>query len=1035
MSLSAVSIRRPVLATVLSVVLVIFGLVGYSFLGVREFPAVDPAVVSVSTSYPGANAQVIETQITIPLEENINAVAGIRNLTSVSRDGRSTVTVEFELGVDLETAVNDVRDKVSSAIGQLPPDAEPPLVAKADADSFPIVFLGVRSSLRNLLELTAIADTVFKTRLQTIPGVSEVDIWGAKEYSMRLWLDPVRLAAYGLTPPDVRNALAESNVELPSGRIEGDLVELTVRTLSRLSTTAEFDDLIVKQTPEALVRLRDVGFAELGPLNERTILKRDGVPMVGVVVRPQPGSNHIAIVDEFRRRVAQLEREIPADISVGFGFDTTIFIRESIKEVQQTILVAAVLVVLIIFLFLREWRSTLIPILVIPIALTASFFVMYLAGFSINVLTLLALVLAIGLVVDDAIIVLENIYAKIEKGMDPVQAGLIGTREIFFAVIATTLALAAVFTPLLFIGGLTGQLFREFGVVLAGCVIISSFVALSLTPMLTTRLLKHGSHNGWFYRKTEPLFAGLTDLYRRSLAAFLRGRWLVFPAVALCALICWLLLPLLPKELAPMEDRSGLRINSLAPEGTSYEYMAGFMDQIDDVIKREIPEIREATTITSPGFGAASSVNSGFVRVTLVPPGERTRSQQAIAADLTRALARMSGARSFVSQEPTIGDRRSSAPVQFVIQGRNLADLERAVPAFLEAARADPTFNFVDVDLRFNKPELQLRIDRSRALSLGVSVRDVAQTLQFALSGQRYGYFILDDKQYQVIGQLARPDRSQPADLRTIHVRASGGAMIPLDNLVELDEASSPPTLYRFNRYASATISAILADGRTLGDGIEAMRTHAEAVLDERFTTALSGQSRDFADSTDSLIFVFLFALLLVYLVLAAQFESFRDPFIIMITVPLALTGALLGLWLFDHSLNIFSQIGLIMLIGLVTKNGILIVEFANQRKVSGLSVGEAILDAAAARFRPILMTSLSTILGIAPIALQLGAGSTSRVSMGVGVIWGLTLGTLLTLYIIPGIYSFFSRELKEGEAERLRAGEAEEMTSTAGVR
>ena len=1025
MSLSAISIRRPVLATVMSVVLVIFGLVGYSFLGVREFPAVDPAVVSVSTSYPGANAQVIETQITIPLEESINAVAGIRNLTSVSRDGRSTVTVEFELGVDLETAVNDVRDKVSSAVGQLPPDAEPPLVAKADADSFPIAFLGVRSSLRNLLELTAVADTVFKTRLQTIPGVSEVDIWGAKEYSMRLWLDPVRLAAYGLTPTDVRNALAESNVELPSGRIEGELVELTVRTLSRLSTPAEFDDLIVKRTPEALVRLRDIGYAELGPLNERTILKRDGVPMVGVVLRPQPGANHIAIVDEFRKRVADLQREIPADIEVGFGFDTTVFIRASINEVKETILVASGLVVLIIFLFLREWRSTLVPIVVIPISLIASFFVMYLAGFSVNVLTLLALVLAIGLVVDDAIVVLENIYAKIERGLDPVTAGLEGTKEIFFAVIATTLALAAVFTPLLFIGGLTGQLFREFGVVLAGAVVISSFVALTLTPMLSTRLLRTGSHTGWLYRTTEPLFAALTGAYRRSLEIFLRARWLAFPVVLACAATCWLLLPALPKELAPLEDRNGLRINALAPEGTSYEYMAAFMDELDDVLGREVQEVIDATTITSPGFGAASSVNSGFVRVTLAPPAERTRTQQEIAADLTRVLSRMSGARSFVSQEPTIGDRRSGAPVQFVIQARTLQDLERTLPAFLEAAKADPVFTFVDVDLRFNKPELQLRIDRSRALTLGVSVRDVAETLQFALSGQRYGYFILDDKQYQVIGQLERPDRSQPADLRTIHVRAAGGAMIPLDNLVELDEASSPPTLYRFNRYASATVSAILADGRTLGEGIEAMRTHAAAVLDERFTTALAGQSRDFADSTDSLLFVFLFALLLVYLVLAAQFESFRDPLIIMITVPLALTGALLGLWIFGHSLNIFSQIGLVMLIGLVTKNGILIVEFANQRKLAGLSVGEAIVDAAAARFRPILMTSLSTILGIAPIALQLGAGSASRVSMGVGVIWGMIMGTILTLYIIPAIYGLFSRELRDDERALRRDQEA----------
>ncbi len=1021
MSLSSISIRRPVLATVMSVVLVIFGVVGYGLLGVREFPAVDPAVVSVATSYAGANAQIIETQITTPLEERINAVPGIRNLSSVSRDGRSTITVEFDLGVDLETATNDVRDKVSGGAGDLPRDADPPRVYKSDSDRNPVVFLGVRSSLRSLLELTAYADTVFKSRLETIPGVSEVSIWGSKEYSMRLWLDPSRLAAYGLTPPDIRNALQQSNVELPSGSIEGDLIELTVRTLSRLSTPEEFEDLIIKQTPEALVRLRDVGIAELGPLNERTILKRNGVPLVGVVLRPQPGANHIDIVDEFHRRVAQLERELPADIALSFGFDTTIFIRDSIAEVKQTIFVAGVLVVLIIFLFLREWRSTLIPIIVIPISLIASFFVMHLAGFSINVLTLLAMVLAIGLVVDDAIVVLENIYVKIEKGMDPIQAGLTGTREIFFAVIATTLSLAAVFTPLLFIGGLTGQLFREFGVVLAACVIVSSFVALTLTPMLSTRLLRAGSHTGWFYRKTEPGFVLLIDLYRRSLLAFLRARWLVFPVLAGCIAICWALLQRLPAELAPLEDRSSLRVNVIAPEGTSYEYMGNFMDELDAVLARDVPEVDDATTATSPGFGSTSSVNSGFARITLVPPAERTRSQQQIAADLARSLARMSGARTSISQDPTVGDRRSGAPIQFVIQARNLQDLERVVPVFMERAVADPTFTFTDVDLRFNKPELQLRIDRSRALSLGVSVRDVAETLQFALSGQRYGYFILDARQYQVIGQLSRADRSRPADLRGIYVRASSGEMISLDNLVQIEESSSPPTLYRYNRYAAATVSASLADGRTLGEGIAAMRAIGAEVLDDTFTTALAGQSRDFEDSTASLAFVFLFALVLVYLVLAAQFESFRDPFIIMIAVPLALTGALLGLWMFDLSMNIFSQIGLIMLIGLVTKNGILIVEFANQRKAAGLAVHAAVIDASAARFRPILMTSLSTILGIAPIALSLGAGSASRVSMGVAVISGLILGTFLTLYLIPAIYSYFSRALTTREAEDLR--------------
>jgi multidrug efflux pump len=1026
MSLSSISIRRPVLATVMSTVLVIFGLVSYTFLGVREFPSVDPAIVSVATSYPGASAQVIETQVTTPLEEEINSVPGIRNVSSVSRDGRSTVTIEFLLEVDLETAANDVRDKVAGAVGQLPPEAEPPRVSKADADSQPIVFLGVRSSLRDLLELSALADQTFKTRLQTIPGVSEVDIWGEKEYSIRLWIDPARLAAYALTPLDVRNALRAANVELPSGRIEGELVELTVRTLSRLSTPEEFEKLVIKQSPEALVRFADVGRAELTALNQRTILKRNGIPMVGVVLRPQPGANTIAIVDEFRRRVEQIRPELPDDIEVSFGFDNTEFIRDSISEVQQTILIAVGLVILIIFLFLREWRSTLVPIVVIPIALISSFFVMYLAGFSINVLTLLALVLAIGLVVDDAIVVLENIYAKIEQGMDSIQAGLTGTREIFFAVIATTAALVAVFTPLLFLGGLTGRLFREFGLVLAGCVVISSFVALTLTPMLSTRLLRRRNGGSWFYRRTEPFYERLTRTYRRGLEGLLMHRWIAYVGLLVCAVLSWLLFRSLPRELAPIEDRGALRISATAQEGVSYEYMLDFMDRMDLVLRDAIPEIAEMNTVTAPGFGAASSVNSGFARITLVPAHQRERSQQQIATELRRDLDQLVGARVSVIQEPTIGGGRGSAPVQFVLQAQQLSDLEEALPAFLQAAREDSTFVSVDANLRFNKPELRLTIDRDRAQTLGISVLDVAETLQASLSEQRFGYFIRGDQQYEVIGQLDRPNRLAPDDLRSIYVCNRHGGMVALDNLIELEESSSPPILYRYNRFASATVSADLAEGRTIGEGIEAMRRIAEQVLDDRFTTELAGQSRDFVESATSLGFIFMFALLLVYLVLAAQFESFRDPLIIMVTVPLALTGAFLGLWIFDESLNVFSQIGLVMLIGLVTKNGILMVEFANQRKAAGRSVRDAMVDAAAARFRPILMTSLSTILGILPIALALGAGSESRVSMGIAVISGMVLGTLLTLFVIPTIYTLLSREFTEKDAARLQLQAAE---------
>ena len=1018
MSLSSLSIRRPVLAIVMSVVIVLFGIIGFERLGVREYPAVDPPIISVSTMYRGANADVIESQITEPLEESINGVAGIRTLTSVSREGRSTISVEFDLDVDLERAANDVRDKVSQAVGNLPPDADPPQVAKADADSQPIVFLNVESDQRDLLEISQIADDVFKERLQTIPEVSSVDIWGEKEYAMRLWLEPQRLAAYRLSPLDVQRAIQRENVELPSGRIEGDEVELTVRTMSRLQDAEDFNNLIIKQEGGSVVRLRDVGRAELGPRNERTVLKRDGVSMVGVVLRPQPGANYVAIVDEFYERIGEIEKDLPGDVKLGVGFDTTEYIRQSVSEVQQTIFIALALVILVIFLFLRDWRTTVIPILVIPVALIGAFFIMYVAGYSINVLTLLGIVLAIGLVVDDAIVVLENIYAKVERGESLVQAGIDGTQEIFFAVIATTLALVAVFLPIMFLGGLTGRLFREFGVVIAGAVLISSFAALTLTPMLSTRLLKKRDRQPWFYRKTEPFFEKLTGAYRDSLAAFMRRRWLAFPIIAVCGGLIVLFVSVLPQELAPLEDRSGVRMFTTAPEGANFEYMDAYMDDMIALIEEEVPETFAIISVTSPGFGASSSVNSGFVRLMLTPPEERERSQMEIAADLTQKVRSLPGSRTFVSQEPTIGDRRGGLPVQYVLQAPNFEALSEALPAFMEAARQDPTFAFVDADLKFNKPELRVEINRARARDLGVSALDIAQTLQLSLSASRVGYFIMDGEQYEVIAQVDRENRDATLDLTSLYVRNAAGEPVQLDNLVRVSEESAPPQLYRFNRYTAATVSADLAPGMTINDGIEAMDRIAAETLDERFSTALAGPSRDFVESADSLLFVFALALLLVYLVLAAQFESFRDPFVIMLTVPLALVGALLTLWYFNQSLNTFSEIGIIMLIGLVTKNGILIVEFANQRKEAGLEVMDAIREAAAARFRPVLMTSLSTVLGILPIALALGAGAQSRVPMGTAIIGGLIVGGFLTLYVIPAMYSYLTRPDVGREAE-----------------
>lgn len=1009
MSLSAISIRRPVLALVMSIFIILFGVIGFTYLGVREYPNVDPPVITVSASYTGANADVIEAQITEPLEESISGIAGIRTITSASREGSASITVEFNLGTDLETAANDVRDRVSRAMRLLPPDADTPTVLKADADAVPIVFLNIASDSRDLLEITDIATNVLRERFRTIPGVSEVQIWGARRYAMRLWLDPLKLAAYSLTPLDVQNALARENIELPSGRIEGGNTELTVRTMGRLVTPDDFNDLIIRESSGTVIRFRDIGFAELGTDNYRTIFKRDGVPMAGLVLIPQPGASYISIIDAFYVRVEEIKRDLPEDIKLGIGFDSSVYIRQSITEVEETIFAAFLLVVGIIFLFLRDWRTTLIPVITIPISLIGAFFIMYVAGFSINVLTLLALVLAIGLVVDDAIVVLENIYSKIERGMPPREAGLLGSKEVYFAVISTTVALAAVFLPVIFLQGLTGRLFREFGIVLAGAVIISSFVALTLTPMLSTRLLKQRSRHSRFYYLTEPFFTRLIEGYRKYLAAFMRRRWLAFAGIALSIVIFVVTGLLTPRELAPYEDRGAMRLFATAPEGATFEFMDRFMNELSALVVDQVPEADAMVSLTSPGF-SGSGVNSGFIRLTLIPPDQRDRSQQEIADLLSNAVNRLPDARTSVTQDQALGSRRGGLPVQFVIQAPNFERLTDVLPRFLEEARKKTIFNFVDADLKFNKPEIQLDIDRERARTLGVTAYDVGNTLRLAYSGQRWGYFIMNGKQYEVIGQVGRGDRDEPMDLKQLYVRSQSGALVQLDNLVHLEERSSPPQLYRFNRYVSATISAGLVRGKTVADGIAAMQEVADSVLDDTFHTELAGPSRDFAESSSSLLFAFALALILIYLILAAQFESFRDPFIIMFTVPLALAGAQLSLWYFGMSINIFSQIGMIMLIGIVTKNGILIVEFANQRRAQGLEMMQAIQDAAVARFRPILMTSLSTFLGILPIALALGAGSESRVPMGVAVAGGLVFSLGLTLFIIPAIYSYLSK-------------------------
>ncbi len=1011
MTLYDLSIRRPVLATVMSLVIVIFGIVSYQRLGVREFPAVDPPIISVTTSYPGAPAAVIESEITEPLEESINAVAGIRTLTSVSREGRSTITIEFQFGEDLERAANDVRDKVAQAQSNLPPDADPPSVSKADADRQPVAFISVYSPARDLLELSEIADRRFKTVLQTIPGVAGVDIWGEKRYAMRIWLDRDRLAAHGLTPLDVRQALQRENVELPSGRLEGRQVELTVRAATRYTTAAEFNDAVIRQGPAGPVRLKDVGHAVLGAENLRSLMKRDGVPAVGVVLRPQPGANQIAIADEMYRRLEIIQNDLPPDIEASVGFDTTQYVRASLREVRETIFVALALVVGVIFVFLRTVRSTFVPAVVIPVSLIGGFFILDLAGFSINVLTLLALVLAIGLVVDDAIVVLENIYRKIEAGLPAYEAGVSGTKEVFFAVVATTVALVAVFLPILFLGGMIGQLFTEFAVVLAGTVIISSFMALTLTPMLSTRVLRAHQHSR-LYERTEPLFTKLTDGYRRALTKFLNVRWLAFPILGLTAAGAWFCFQRLDSELAPLEDRSRLRVVATAPEGASFDYMLAYMDELTEQITAATPEANIIISLTAPGFGAASAVNTGFVRLFLVDRRERTRSQSEIAGDLLRLSRSLPGARVVVVEDPTIalgGTGPARLPVQFVIQAPNLEKLRAVLPEFLRRAETNAAFSRVDVDLKFNKPEVRVDVQRERAPSLGVSARDIGDTLNLALAEQRWGYFLRDGKQYDVIGALLREQREDSLELRALTVPSRSGQPIRLDNLVTLTEQISPPQLFRFNRYQAATVSASLNPGSSLSRGVAAMQQIAAEVLDPTFETDLAGESRDLRETGADTAFAFVFALVLIYLVLAAQFESYRDPFIILLTVPLALVGALGLLWLTGQTLNIFSQIGMIMLIGLVTKNGILIVEFANQQRAHGLPPLEAVREAAVVRFRPVLMTAISTILGILPIALAFGAGSESRRSMGIAVVGGLTIGTLLTLLVIPAVYSYLA--------------------------
>ncbi|SNR42472.1 efflux RND transporter permease subunit [Flavobacterium sp. ov086] len=1015
MSLSTTSIRRPVLTIVLNLLIILFGFIGYTFLGVREFPSIDPAQVSIRTNYTGANADIIESQITEPLEKAVNAIDGIRNITSSSNQGSSNITIEFNLDKDLEEAANDVRDKVSQAIRSLPQDIDaPPVVSKADADSDAIISMTVQSDSRSALELSDYAENVISQRLETIPGVSGVQIWGQKRYAMRLWIDPVKLTAYGCTVSDVRDALNAQNVELPSGKLTGNNTELTVKTVGNLSKPEEFNNIIIRTDGDKIVRLSDVGGAELGPENIETKLSQSGLPMIGLAIVPMPGANYLDISAEFYKKYEALKKDLPKDIKLNIALDNTIFVKKSVLEVAETLGISIILVIIIIYLFFRDWAIAFRPLIDIPVSLIATFFIMWLFGFSINVLTLLAIVLATGLVVDDGIVVTENIFKKVEEGMSPIEAAIKGSNEIFYAVISISVTLAAVFLPVIFLEGFVGRLFREFGVVIGAAVLISAFVSLTLTPMLNAYLMKGGEQKkSKFYVRTEPFFEKLNSGYAEALGRFMEKKWISFPILIACFGLIYLFFTILPKETAPYDDRSSVTMRMTMPEGSSYEYTDRFMQEIARLVDDSIPEKKVSLVITAPGFGA-SATNTGFIRLSLKEPDERKRSQKDIADQLTKMTKKYPDAKTSVIQQPTIAvNRRGGLPIQYIIQAPNFEKLREKIPVFMDEVGKSDVFSITDVNLKFNKPEINVSIDREKAESLGISIIDIAQTLQLSLSGQRFGYFIKNGKQYQVIGQFDQKDRSKPLDLTSMFVKNRKGELIQMDNVVKVEEQSNPPQLYHNNRYMSATVSAGLAPGKSISDGIQEMDRIKAKVLNESFTTDLSGESRDFVESSSNTSFAFGLALLLIFLILAAQFESFIDPFIIILTVPMAVAGALFSLWLFNQTWNIFSQIGTVMLIGLVTKNGILIVEFANQLREQGKPKLEAILEASEARLRPILMTSLAIALGALPIAMSLGAASTSRIGMGVVIVGGTIFSLALTLFVIPAIYFMWSKARK----------------------
>ena len=1004
------SIQRPVFAGVMSFTILLFGIIAFTRLPVREYPDIDPPIISVITFYRGASPSVVETEITNVLEEQFATLEGVKTMTSSSREQGSVITIEFELNRNVDEAANDVRDRVSRVRGVLPREIDDPIVSKVDVNAQPIVWLAFSSDRHKGLELTDVAERILKERIQRIPGVGSVFLGGARRYAMRVWLDPLRMAAHGLTTQDVEAAIRRENAEIPGGRVEGKEREFSVRTRGELSSPEEFGGIIVSQKENDLVRLRDFAEVTVGAEDERTVARYNGQPAVGLGIVKQSKASTIEVAAVVRSALPELAGLLPDGMKLDVAYDSSTFINESIDEVRQTLILAMFLVVLVVWAFLKSLRATTIPSVAIPISIMGAFAAAYFAGFTINILTLLALVLAIGLVVDDAIVVLENVYRHMELGKDRRKAAFDGSKEIGFAVVATTIALVAVFVPLAFLTGSVGRLFNEFGVSLAVAVLISGFVALTLTPMLCSRLLKplHGTGTGWASRSFDTFFEFLDNAYHRILRGALRHRvWMVAGAV-LAVLVSVVLFNLLPSEFVPIEDRGiGFGI-IIAPEGATLDYTDRYMREVENRLL-SLPERRGLFTAVGLGFGGPGRVTNGILFLALKPRGEREKSQQQIVQELFPQLISIPGVLAFVINPPSLGGRFSSSPVEYVLQAESYEELNQAVGTVIgEASRLGYLIN-LDSDLRLNKPQLDISLDRERASGLGVSVTDIGSTLETFLGGRVVTNFKRGTKQHDVILQMKPSARATPDAIEEIYIRGTGG-LSQLANLVRIEETLAPKELNHYNRVRSATISASLAPGISLGQALDDLDLIAHEKLPPGIKREFAGQSLEYKSSSTSLYFMFLLAVVFIYLVLSAQFESFVHPFTILLSVPLAMFGALLTLVLFGQSLNIYSQIGLIMLIGLVTKNAILIVEFSNQLRARGESVFDAVVQAATIRLRPILMTSFSTIFGVLPIAIGLGAGAESRRPLGLAVVGGVFFSTFLTLVLVPVLYTLLAR-------------------------